>query len=64
MVGVMSLDPSNWVSTEIGKAYKRELTASTRRMLFPISLVNYESLKKWELFDADYGEDLARYIRR
>jgi hypothetical protein len=33
-------------------------------VLFPISLVSYEALKKWEMFDADHGTDLARYIRR
>ncbi len=32
-------------------------------MLFPISLVPFEVVKNWELFDADRGTDLAREIR-
>jgi hypothetical protein len=54
---------SSWVSTEIGKAYAREIS-NRARVLFPITLLPFESLKSWELFDADHGNDLARYIRR
>ena len=32
-------------------------------MLFPITLVPFEAVKKWELFDADRGTDLAREVR-
>jgi Uncharacterized low-complexity proteins len=54
---------SDWVSTEIERAYAREV-AEGNRVLFPISLVEYSSLSTWEFFDADRGTDLARYIRQ
>ncbi len=54
---------SNWVATELAKAYSRE-SAGGDRVLFPISLTKYDNLAGWELFDADHGTDLARYIRR
>lgn len=53
---------SNWVETEITKARKRELR-ETRRMLFPVRLVDFETLRDWECLDADTGRDLAREIR-
>ena len=34
-----------------------------RRVLFPVRLVDFETLKNWECFDADTGEDSAREIR-
>jgi hypothetical protein len=52
---------SEWVKTEISKARKRE-TREKRRMLFPIRLVNFETLEQWECFDADIGKDSAREI--
>jgi hypothetical protein len=53
---------SEWVRTEIAKARKRELQEK-RRMLFPVRLVNFETLQDWECFDADAGKDSAREIR-
>lgn len=53
---------SEWVSTEIAKARKREVKEK-RRVLFPIRLVDLESLRDWECFDADTGKDSAREIR-
>jgi len=53
---------SEWVSTEISKARRRE-RLEKRRMLFPISLVPYEAVRDWECFDSDAGKDSAREIR-
>jgi len=53
---------SEWVSTEISKARKRERQES-RRKLFPISLSPFEAVQDWECFDADAGKDSARAIR-
>lgn len=53
---------SEWVKTEIAKARKRELR-DNRRVLFPIRLVPFETLRDWECFDADAGKDSAREIR-
>jgi hypothetical protein len=32
-------------------------------MLFPVRLVDFETLRDWERFDADTGKDSAREIR-
>jgi uncharacterized protein YjbI with pentapeptide repeats len=53
---------SAWVKTEIAKARRREL-CEKRQMLFPIRLVDFETLRDWECFDADAGTDSAREIR-
>ena len=53
---------SEWVKTEIGKAFKKGEEIGSQ-VLFPISLLSYEKLKNWENFDADYGRDLAKVIR-
>lgn len=53
---------SAWVETEIAKARKREVR-DERRVLFPVRLVDFETLKDWECFDADTGKDSAREIR-
>jgi uncharacterized protein YjbI with pentapeptide repeats len=53
---------SKWVMTEIRRARKVELKEN-RRKLFPIRLVDYETLQAWECFDADTGEDLAAEVR-
>jgi hypothetical protein len=50
------------VKTEIAKARKREVKEQ-RRVLFPIRLVNFGSMRDWECFDADTGKDSAREIR-
>jgi hypothetical protein len=46
---------SRWVETEISKARKRELR-ERRRMLFPVRLVEFDTLRDWECFDADTGK--------
>jgi hypothetical protein len=53
---------SEWVSTEIRRA-KRVEREESRRKLFPIRLVDFESIQKWECFDADSGKDLAVELR-
>lgn len=53
---------SEWVKTEIKKALNRE-RAEKRRVLFPIRLISFEELKKWEYIDPDTGKDIALEIR-
>ena len=53
---------SAWVETEIANARERE-AREKKQMLFPITLVPYEEVKKWKLFDADRGKDSAREVR-
>ena len=53
---------SEWVKTEIAKARKKEVR-NGRRGLFPIRLIDFETLRDWECFDADTGKDSAREIR-
>ncbi|MBI5818734.1 MAG: toll/interleukin-1 receptor domain-containing protein [Verrucomicrobia bacterium] len=53
---------SEWVKTEIRRACKAEVKEK-RRKLFPIALVDHETLKGWEFFDADLGKDLAAEVR-
>ena len=53
---------STWVETEIAKARKRELQEK-RKILFPIRLVDFERLQKWECFDSETGTDTAAEIR-
>jgi uncharacterized protein YjbI with pentapeptide repeats len=53
---------SEWVKTEIAKARKSEVR-DKRRVLFPIRVVPFETLRDWECFDADAGKDSAREIR-
>jgi TIR domain/Pentapeptide repeats (8 copies) len=53
---------SEWVKTEIAKARKREIEEK-QRILFPVRLVSFETLREWESFDADTGKDSAREIR-
>ncbi|MFZ1007756.1 MAG: toll/interleukin-1 receptor domain-containing protein [Candidatus Sulfotelmatobacter sp.] len=53
---------SEWVKTEIAKARKREVR-DQRRVLFPIRLASFETLRDWECFDSDTGKDSAREIR-
>jgi len=52
---------SPWVEFEIRRARKREV-AEQRRLLFPVRLVDYEAIKRWECFDADTAKDLATEI--
>jgi len=53
---------SEWVMTEIRRAKKVE-RAEDRRKLFPIRLVDFETIQNWECFDADSGKDLAAEVR-
>jgi hypothetical protein len=53
---------SEWVKTEMRKARNSELTEGKRK-LFPIRLVDMQTIKKWECFDADLGKDLAVEVR-
>jgi hypothetical protein len=53
---------SKWVVTELYKARQREIE-ERRRLLFPIRLVDFESIQRWQCLDADTGKDLAREIR-
>jgi TIR domain len=53
---------SEWVKTEIAKGRKRELREG-KRVLFPVRLVGFATLRDWECFDGDTGKDSAREIR-
>ncbi len=53
---------SNWVKREITKAVKREETEG-KRVLFPISLVEFSTLEQWEFVDSK-GRDLSEEIRK
>jgi uncharacterized protein YjbI with pentapeptide repeats len=53
---------SEWVKTETAHARQKELNEK-RRVLFPISVVPFESIHCWRCFDADTGKDSAREIR-
>jgi uncharacterized protein YjbI with pentapeptide repeats len=53
---------SEWVKTEIANAREHE-KREAKQLLFPITLVPFEAIKQWKLFDADIGMDSAREIR-
>ena len=53
---------SEWVMTELRRARRVEILEK-RRKLFPIRLVDMETIKKWECFDPDSGKDLAVEVR-
>ena len=53
---------SEWVKTEIRKARKAEIKEGKRK-LFPIRLVDFNTIQEWECFDADSGKDLGVEIR-
>jgi uncharacterized protein YjbI with pentapeptide repeats len=53
---------SEWVKTEIAKARQRELLEQ-KQVLFPVRLIDFDTLKNWECFDSDTGKDSAREIR-
>ncbi|HBB95956.1 MAG TPA: hypothetical protein DC054_11255 [Blastocatellia bacterium] len=53
---------SEWVMSEIRRAKKVE-REENRRKLFPIRLVDFETIQNWECFDADSGKDLAAEVR-
>jgi hypothetical protein len=53
---------SNWVQTEIRRARKQEKRTGERK-LFPIRLCGMDTLREWECFDADSGQDIAGEVR-
>ena len=53
---------SEWVITEIRKALAQEKKENLRK-LFPIRLVDFETLQEWTCFNADAGKDLAVEVR-
>jgi hypothetical protein len=53
---------SEWMAAEIRKARKAELDEK-RRKIFPIRLVNMDTILEWECFDVESGKDLAVEIR-
>ena len=53
---------SNWVAQEIRKINERERKEG-KKMLFPIRLTSFETIRDWELFDSDEGLDLASMVR-
>ncbi len=53
---------SEWVKTEIAEARQREVHAKSK-VLFPIRLMDFDTIKQWKCFDADIGKDLAKDIR-
>jgi hypothetical protein len=42
---------------------RRAEVREKQRKLFPIRLVNFETIRDWERFDADSGKDLGVEIR-
>jgi class 3 adenylate cyclase len=54
---------SKWVMTELRKARTAE-RQSGKRKLFPVRLVDMNTLQSWECIDPDTGEDLALEVRR
>jgi uncharacterized protein YjbI with pentapeptide repeats len=54
---------SEWVMTEIRNALKVE-KKDGRRKLFPIRLCDFDTLRRWECVDADFGKDLANEVRQ
>jgi hypothetical protein len=61
---VLSRDSMNseWVKTEIATARKREVEEK-KQILFPIRLVDFDVIGRWECFDPDIGKDSAREVR-
>ncbi|APW61893.1 toll/interleukin-1 receptor domain-containing protein [Paludisphaera borealis] len=53
---------SEWVKTELRKAFKIEKREGKRK-LFPVGLAPYSAMRDWECFDADHGKDLAVEVR-
>jgi len=53
---------SKWVKTEIAEARQLEVREK-RQVLFPLRLVDFETIQQWKCFDADTGTDSAREIR-
>ncbi|HEV7404667.1 MAG TPA: toll/interleukin-1 receptor domain-containing protein [Chthoniobacteraceae bacterium] len=59
---------SEWVKTELRKAFKAERASGQdgrpkQRKLFPVRLTDMERIKAWSCFDADSGQDLGVELR-
>jgi hypothetical protein len=48
--------------SELRRAFKAERREGKRK-LFPVRLVDFDTLRNWECFDADGGKDLAVELR-
>jgi hypothetical protein len=53
---------TEWVKTEIRKERKAEIKEGKRK-LFPIRLVDFNTIREWECFDGDSGKHLGVEIR-
>ena len=53
---------SNWVQFEILTALERERSEG-RDILFPISLVDFDRIQRWQCRDPDTGRDMAKAVR-
>jgi uncharacterized protein YjbI with pentapeptide repeats len=53
---------SNWVATEVAHARQRE-SREGRQILFPIALIDFDQIRRWQSFDAETGKDMAREVR-
>ena len=53
---------SEWVKTEIRNARRAEKKTGKRK-LFPVRLVDMETIQEWGCFDADTGKDLGVELR-
>jgi hypothetical protein len=53
---------SEWVKTEIRNARRSEVRDGKQK-LFPIRLVDMQTIRDWECFDTDIGKDSAVEIR-
>jgi uncharacterized protein YjbI with pentapeptide repeats len=53
---------SPWVATEIRNALRAEAQTNNRK-LFPIRLADLDAIRRWRLFDAESGQDLATLLR-
>ena len=54
---------SRWVASEVQWAAGREIEAG-QQILFPIRIVPFYAVRRWTLFDADLGQDVAKYVRQ
>src|ERR1044072_609998 len=54
---------SEWVMDELRKGFKAERDTGKRK-LFPVRLIDYETLKRWECRDSLSGKDLAEEVRK
>jgi hypothetical protein len=54
---------SEWVMDELRKGFKAE-RGTGKRKLFPVRLIDYETLERWECRDSISGKDLAEEVRQ